>query len=70
MRLLANERNIKCPEGHEFKTGPKQAIDLSNPDVSEKAAEEQANFKHDCTECNETFCFKCKTKPFHDGYSC
>ena len=46
-----------------------QKDDKGNP-VSLEAAKHMASFRIRCSSCNENFCTKCNTKPYHVGKTC
>ncbi len=66
---------IECPKCHELNSFEAGTINYNIKDdqgklLSKEACEEYANNRCRCIRCNENFCIKCKTSPYHIGKTC
>jgi len=66
---------IECPNCHELNSFEPGTINYQIKDdqghlLSKEACEEYANHRCRCIRCNENFCIKCKTIPYHIGKTC
>ena len=66
---------IECPNCHELNSFESGTINYNIKDdqgnlLSKKACEEYANNRCRCITCNENFCIKCKSIPYHIGKTC
>ena len=66
---------IECPNCHELNSFEPGTLNYNIKDnqgkiLSREAAEEFANNRCRCVSCNNNFCIKCKSIPYHTGKTC